>query len=162
MRIALDTNLLAYAAGVVRIAGDAPKVAAAIDLIEQLGRGCEMVIPAQALGELYNVLTRIAGKSRGDAKVLVDAFRAAYTIVETSEAVLVAALELASAHQLSIWDAIILDAAATAGCSMLISEDMQNGFTWRGVVVVDPFSARSDPRLAAALALSQERDLPPI
>lgn len=155
MRIALDTNLLVYAAHVVRIAADAPKVEIAVGLLERLSPRAQLVIPAQALGELYNVLNRVAAKTREEAKATVDAFRAAYSIADTSEAVLSAALELASAHQLSIWDAIILDAAATAGCRLLLSKDMQAGFTWRGVAIVDPFARHMDPRLEAALKLPE-------
>jgi predicted nucleic acid-binding protein len=43
---------------------------------------------------------------------------------------------------LRIWDAVILAAAASAGCRLLLSEDMQEGFTWNGVTVTNPFSAK--------------------
>ena len=45
---------------------------------------------------------------------------------------MLAATDLASAHQLGIWDAVILSAAADARCRILLSEDLQDGFTWRG------------------------------
>ncbi len=51
------------------------------------------------------------------------------------------AADLANDHRLGIWDAVILSAASRAGCRMLLSEDMQNGFTWGGVTVVDPFAS---------------------
>jgi predicted nucleic acid-binding protein len=54
---------------------------------------------------------------------------------------MLAAADLATDHQLSIWDAIILSAASQAGCRLLLSEDLQDGFTWGGVTVVNPFSA---------------------
>jgi predicted nucleic acid-binding protein len=34
---------------------------------------------------------------------------------------------------------LILAVAASHGCRLLISEDFQEGFTWRGVTVVNPF-----------------------
>ncbi len=40
--------------------------------------------------------------------------------------------------KISIWDAIVLATAAEAGCRMLLSEDMQHGFTWSGVTIVNP------------------------
>jgi predicted nucleic acid-binding protein len=55
--------------------------------------------------------------------------------------VVLAATDLAADHQLTIWDATILAAAAEAGCRLLLSEDMQGGFTWRGVTIVNPFAA---------------------
>ena len=39
--------------------------------------------------------------------------------------------------------------AADAGCRLLLSEDLQDGFTWRGVTVVDPFADKPHPLLAA-------------
>jgi predicted nucleic acid-binding protein len=44
-------------------------------------------------------------------------------------------------------NALILSAAADAGCSLLLSEDLQSGITWRGVRVVDPFAKKMDVRL---------------
>jgi hypothetical protein len=44
-------------------------------------------------------------------------------------------MELVAGHRLSFWDAIMLVAAADAGCRLLASEDMRDGFTWRGVTV---------------------------
>ncbi len=38
-------------------------------------------------------------------------------------------------------------AAAEAGCRLLLSEDLQEGFTWGGVTVVNPFAATVHPLL---------------
>jgi len=61
-------------------------------------------------------------------------------------------MDLAAEHGLSIWDSVILAASAEAGCRLLLSEDLQDGFTWRGVTVTNPFSANVHPLLKAALA----------
>ena len=63
-----------------------------------------------------------------------------------------AALDLAVNHRLSIFDAIILHAAAQANCRLLLSEDLQPGFVWQGTVVVNPFAKEQHPLLMAALA----------
>ncbi len=42
-------------------------------------------------------------------------------------------------NRLSVWDAAILDAAADAGCELLLSDDLQHGFRWRGTTAVNPF-----------------------
>ncbi len=62
-----------------------------------------------------------------------------------------AALNLASVHRLQIWDAVILSAAASAGCRVLLSEDLQDGFTWNGVTVVNPFAPEPNALLAELL-----------
>jgi predicted nucleic acid-binding protein len=53
--------------------------------------------------------------------------------------VLLDAMELAVAHKFARWDAIMLAAAAASGCRVFLSEDMQDGFTWRGVTIRNPF-----------------------
>ena len=66
------------------------------------------VVPAQALGELFNVLVRKGGRSRGEARDALLSWRDAASIVETSPETMLAAADLATDHQLGIWDAVIL------------------------------------------------------
>jgi predicted nucleic acid-binding protein len=56
-------------------------------------------------------------------------------VVETSAAVMVNATDLVSDHGLSIWDSVVLAASADAGCRLLLSEDLQERFTWCGVTL---------------------------
>jgi predicted nucleic acid-binding protein len=64
---------------------------------------------------------------------------------------MIAATDLAAQHQLGIWDSVILAAAADAGCRLLLSEDMQDGFTWNGVTIANPFASSLHPLLAALI-----------
>ena len=75
--------------------------------------------------------------------------------VET-RAVMLAAADLATDHHFSIWDAVILSAAAEAGCRLLLSQDLQEGFTWKGVTVTNPFSPTKHELLAALIAANLE------
>ena len=61
------------------------------------------------------------------------------------------ALDLAATHQMPTWDALILSIAADMKCRLLLSEDFQPGFTWRGVTVLNPFLLPSSPLLTASL-----------
>jgi predicted nucleic acid-binding protein len=63
-----------------------------------------------------------------------------FTVMPTTETVMSRAVDVAIAHQLATWDAVILAAAAEAGCRVLLSEDMQDGFAWGGVTIVNPFA----------------------
>jgi predicted nucleic acid-binding protein len=128
VRIALDTNLLAYAEGV----NGEERNAAAIRILRSVGEH-EIILPVQALGELFVVLTRKAGRPAAEARAAVLGWQDAYPVADTSPAVLLEAMELATSHHFALWDAIMLAAAAQAGCRLLLSEDMQDGFTWRGV-----------------------------
>jgi hypothetical protein len=58
---------------------------------------------------------------------------------------------LATDHRLSIGDSVALSAAAGAGCQFLLSEDLQEGFTWRGVTIANPLSSARHELLAELL-----------
>lgn len=146
MRVALDTNVLAYAEGVN---GSAMKKAA-LELVDRLPQNL-VALPVQSLGELFQLLVKKAGRSPAEARKAILSWRTAYALVETSSEVLLAALDL-SVRQFSIWDAVILCAAAEADCHLLLSEDMQNGFVWRGVTIVNPFAKPRHPQLEALLS----------
>jgi predicted nucleic acid-binding protein len=46
--------------------------------------------------------------------------------------------------RLSWWDALILAAAQEAGCTALVTEDLQDGRSYGGVTVVNPFRVAPD------------------
>jgi len=134
MKAALDTNIMAYAEGV----GEKTRCQAARNLT-QLLPATNVVIPDQTLGELYRVLTGKAGRSREDAREAILSWSTAFSVVDSTWESFQAAFDLTVDHSLQIWDALILSVAAANHCHLLISEDFQSGFTWRGVTVLDPF-----------------------
>jgi predicted nucleic acid-binding protein len=94
MRVALDTNILAYAEGV----NGADRKQAALSILQKLDPA-EVVIPVQALGELFHVLVRKAGRTASRARVAVLTWQDASQLAETSSAVLGAAMNLATSHE---------------------------------------------------------------
>ena len=146
MRIALDTNVLAYVEGV----NGAPRKKAALTILEKLPVN-SIFVPVQVLGELFHVLVRKAGIPPKQARATILTWRDTFPLIETSPSVLLAAIDLVADHNLGIWDAIILSAAAEAGCRLLLSEDLQDGFTWNGVTVTNPFAAKKHELLAGLL-----------
>jgi len=146
VRVALDTNVLAYAEGV----NGAPMKTVALDLVRKLPASGTF-LPVQVLGELFNLLVRKAGRPASRARSAILGWRDAFPLIETSEAVILSAVELAADHRLGIWDAVILSAASEAGCRLLLSEDLQEGFTWKGVTVTNPFVPSKHELLAAFL-----------
>jgi predicted nucleic acid-binding protein len=150
MKVALDTNILVYAEG----ANGATMRDRAVELIQRLPP-VAIVLPVQSLGELFNVLLRKAKRRPSRARAAVLSWRDAYAVMETSAAVMVNATDLAFDHGLTIWDSVVLAAAAEAECRLLLSEDLQEGFTWRGVTVANPFAPTLHPMLAALLAIDE-------
>lgn len=151
MRVALDTNVLAYAEGVN--AGQRRELV--LDLILRLPQDA-VVVPVQVLGELFNVLTRKAGRSREAAREALLTWRDAFAVADTSDDVMLMATDLAASHELSIWDAVILSTASSSGCRLLLSEDLQSGFTWGGVTVANPFAPQRHPLLESLLGSRED------
>jgi len=147
MRVALDTNILVYVEGVN---GPGPKQTAAA-LIRKLPPP-DTFVPIQALGELFHVLLRKAHWSPTQAKTAVLSWHDTFPVIETSSAIVLAAIDLAVQHKIRIWDAVILAAAAEAQCRLLLSEDMHDGFTWSGLTVTNPFAAKKHGLLVKLLA----------
>lgn len=146
MRVAVDTNPLAYAFGVNTRA----QQTRAAEILARLTHH-QRILPAQVAAELHAVLTRKGGLSRSEAATTIAAWMDESEVVPTSQGVLADAFNLAAHHQLQVFDAIILAAAAAARCDLLLSEDMQDGFVYRGVTVADPFRTPLHPLLADAL-----------
>ena len=146
LTVALDTNVLACAENT----NGAEMRDLALDLLERLPVE-QTLIPVQVLGELFAVLVRKARRSRTHAREAVLHWGDSFPLIETSSDVILMALELTITHQFGWWDAVIMSAAGDSGCRLLLSEDLQDGFTWNGVTVVNPFAAKRHPILAALL-----------
>ena len=136
----MDTNVLVYAEGL----GDEVRCQLASDLIAQLNP-IHSVVPVQVLGELSRVLTSKLKKSSADVRELLLTWSDAVVVADTTWTAFQSAMDLSVDHQISMWDALIFAVAAENKCRLLISEDFQNGFTWRGVTVVNPFETKAKP-----------------
>lgn len=147
MRVALDTNILAYAEGL-----NGPEMKrAALELVESLPPSA-VLLPVQTLGELFIVLVRKAGRAPAKARSAILSWRDAFELIDTSGEVMLSAVDLSCDRRLGIWDAVILSAAAEGRCRLLLSEDMQEGFTWNGVTVTNPFAPNKHELLTALVA----------
>lgn len=146
MLVAVDTNVLVYAEGL----NGEPMKREALAVIRRLAPESTL-LPVQALGELFVVLTRKARLSRAKARAAVLNWGDTFPLIETSSSVQLAAMDLSADHQLVYWDAIMLAAAADAGCRLLLSEDLQDAFTWSGVTVTNPFASKRHTLLDAIL-----------
>lgn len=142
MRVALDSNILVYAEGINGVS----RKQTAVSIVRRLPVS-ELVIPLQALGELFYVLVRKGGRTASRARDAVLAWQEMAHPVANSVASFSGAMDLVVSHHLTVWDAMILSAAAEGQCRILLSEDLHNGFTWRGVTVCNPFSSPLHPLL---------------
>lgn len=96
------------------------------------------MLSTQVLQEFVNVALR---KLRLPPALIRDrlAFYSRFEMVPASPDLVAGALDLHVLHGISIYDALILQAAIVSGCQQLLSEDMQHGAISGGVRIVNPF-----------------------
>ena len=97
MRVALDTNILAYAEGI----GDERRCRMAIQLVEQLPSN-EVVPPAQTLGEIFRVLTGKAKRSAEQTREAVLSWADSFAVVDSTLGAFQSALDLVVDYQIPI------------------------------------------------------------
>ena len=138
-RAFVDTNVLVYAF-------DTAEPAKRAIALELLGSDLQLVVSTQVLGEFFVAVTRKLATPLPveRAKEAISELVRIPTVLVDATLVL-AAVDTAHAHQLSYWDAQIVEAAATAGCERLLTEDLADGATLRGVRIENPFAAAGPP-----------------
>ena len=132
----VDTNVLVYAED--SDAGD--KRNRARDLIVELWDSQDGVISVQVLQEFYVTVTRKLTKKMPSKKAsaIVEEYLA-WRVIDNTAELLGSALRLHNEARLSLWDALIVEAALDAGCDRLYTEDLNPGQTFSSLVVVNPF-----------------------
>lgn len=137
-RYFVDTNILMYAHDAA--AGD--KHARAKALVEDLWQNRSGVVSTQVLQELAVNLRRKARRpldARATRDVVSD-YLAWQVVVNGGDSIL-EALELEARYQISFWDALVIQAAQTAGADVLYSEDLSDGQRYGSVKVENPFKS---------------------
>jgi predicted nucleic acid-binding protein len=134
-RTFVDTNVWVYADDLD--AGDKRKTARR--LIDGLVRNAKAVVSTQVLQEFYVVATRKLAVEPAIARRKVELL-ARLDVVRIDEPMILEAIDLQRLHPLSFWDALVIGSAARAGCSRLLTEDMQHGRTIAGVRIENPFA----------------------
>lgn len=133
----VDTNILIYAHDTA--AGD--KHARARALVEDLWASRSGVVSTQILQELA-VNLRQKAKKPLDAKTtreVVSDYLTWQVVVNSGDSIL-EALELEARHQISFWDALVIQAAQMAGAEILYSEDLSDGQRYGTVRVKNPLT----------------------
>ncbi|MEW6752909.1 MAG: PIN domain-containing protein [Candidatus Latescibacterota bacterium] len=136
--IFLDTNILVYAYD----NHEPRKQAIARGVLRSAYQNGSGVVSAQVLGEFCAAVTHKirAPMSPAEVRAILDEF-AALRAVHVEPRIVHRALDLLERFQINYWDAQIIAAAGGAGCRQVLSEDLNPGQTYDGVVVVNPFAA---------------------
>ena len=133
-RCFIDTNLLIYADS-----GDQPvKQRTSLTLLKQLRVNCTGVLSTQVLNEYCNVALNKLRLPHADIRQQLH-FWQQFEIVQVTPSIIEAALGLHETRSLSYYDALVVAAAQTSGCTVLYSEDMNAGEVIGGLRIVNPF-----------------------
>jgi len=132
--ITLDTNIFVYLVD----DRDPAKQAIAAQVIARAA-ALRAPVALQVVGEFQNASIR---KLRLPPFVAAQAARnilTGFVVFGVAVSDADSALGQLAAGRLSYWDALLISSARAAGCSALISEDMQDGATVMGLEIVNPF-----------------------
>jgi predicted nucleic acid-binding protein len=87
----------------------------------------DIVISTQVLGEFFNVLVKKIGKRKEEAREMAVNLLRTFEITEIKKTSVLKATEVSIKYKYSYWDSLIVASALEANCSILYTEDMQNG-----------------------------------
>ena len=134
VRSFFDTNILIYTDDKAFPA----KQRRALELLAEHRRSGTGVVSLQVLQEYFVTVTRKLNLDAHVARRKVQLF-AEFDVAIPDVADILAAIDLHRLHTFSFWDALILQSATQAGCSLVFSENMQDARRMGGVRIVNPF-----------------------
>lgn len=130
-RAFFDTNVLLYL-----LSADARKADRAEAVMEAGG-----MVSVQVLNEFASVALRKLRMGWDEIHEVLGLIRQVCTVLPLTPGTHDRGLGLARAHGLAVYDAMIVAAALEAGCSTLMTEDMQHGRVFDGqLTVCNPFT----------------------
>ena len=132
----LDTNIFVYA-----FDRSAPKKRQlARELISESIRLRFGVISTQVLQELYVVGTRKLGILPEILKTAMESLKPLQMVIMTPQLIF-RSIDTQIRWQISFWDAMILQAANHAQCTLLYTEDLTHGHQYGSVKAINPFQS---------------------
>ncbi|MCB0621045.1 MAG: PIN domain-containing protein [Saprospiraceae bacterium] len=130
----LDTNFLVYC-----FSNDEPeKRQKCLNLLAR-GKGqVSFVISTQVLNEFAAVMIGKLRQPPIEVKAIIRDL-ALFEVVNMDVSHIQEAIDIHTLHQISYWDSLIISAAKSARCGIILTEDMNHGQEVAGVKVQNPF-----------------------
>ena len=151
-RFTLDTNILVYS-----VDGEAGRRHQIASEIVKLAARRDCWITLQAVSEFYAVVARKHLVPRARAAMLAHSWLDLFPAAVASESAVRFAIDRATDGHVSYWDALLIAAAAEAGCTAIVTEDLSDGELLKGVRVVHPFATGDElpDQLRSLLGMDQ-------
>lgn len=130
-----DTNILVY----MQDASEPEKQQKARDLFSKHCDNGTAVISTQCLQEFYNVLAYKMKQDKAIVKQLVHSISEIVPTIQITPTIIENAIDINIKTQFSFWDSLMLSAANSSNCSILYSEDLNDGQVIDAVTIRNPF-----------------------
>lgn len=138
-RFFIDSNVLIYSYD----SAEPEKQHVAQQLIAGLMANGNGALSVQVLGEFFVSVTRRIRNplsiEQADAAVDLISSLPTIAVIEIDLAMVLRAIATHSRYGTTYWDSLIIAAAERAGCTRILSEDMNPGQSYHGIVAVNPF-----------------------
>lgn len=135
-KVFFDTNILVYTID----KKDLNKHNESRNLVRRVSSDHLPVVSTQVLQEFYTAVTSKLRIDQIVAKNVLHSYRN-MEIVAADLALIEQAVDISILFQLSFWDSLIVAAAEQANCSVLFTEDLNDGQKIRGMKIVNPFKS---------------------
>lgn len=133
-----DTNILLYTDD----RHDGVKQAKALALLQSAWMSGNLVLSTQVLQEYFAAATRKLGVPAEMAQRKIQLLSQQANVFSITPDDIVQAIDLHRLHSFSFWDSLIVRMAQKTACTLLYSEDMQDGRVIGSVRIVNPLLDR--------------------
>lgn len=131
-----DTNILIYS----KFPQDLQKQGIAQNLITSRLKSDNVYISTQVMSEFINCSIKKAHKTMAETKPIVNILRKWFDIIAVTPVIVLDAMEIAEKYGFSFYDSLIVSAALYANCTILYTEDLQDGQVIEDVLAIkNPF-----------------------
>lgn len=137
-KIFLDTNFFVYLFN----KSESEKRYQCQQILLSANSSIQFSLSTQVLNEFATVMLNKFNMSAIVLKGIMDDMYE-YEVIETNVNIIRNAIDIKVLNQLSFWDSLIISAAKSANCSILITEDMNDGQLVEGVKIQNPFTWES-------------------
>ena len=133
----IDTNILVYAYD----SADPAKQQHARHILRRGIAEETAVLSAQVLGEFFTVATsRIPEPLSAEEVEGIIGILSVLPVVEIDLQLVLGATAIHRLYGINYWDSLIVAAAHRAGCTQILTEDLNTGQSYQNILAVNPFS----------------------
>jgi predicted nucleic acid-binding protein len=133
-KVFLDTNVLVYLFSI----NEAVKRRKCQELIRYYSNDYILVWSTQIVQEFIYVMTAKLGQQPQKVKLLLNNF-SEFELITNNLEMIEKAMDIQLVNQLSFWDSLVISAAKSSKCQIIITEDLHHDQVLHGGKIQNPF-----------------------